>query len=56
LTCFEKDLPRVLALALEIEHLAAIYSRVLAIGEPELLGDAEMATVLKKFSSYGVQD
>jgi len=56
LTCFEKDLPRVLALALEVEHLAAIYSRVLAIGEPELLTDAEMATVLEKFSSYGVQD
>ncbi len=56
LTCFEKDLPRVLVLALEVEHLAAIYSRVLAIGEPELLTDAEMATVLEKFSSYGVQD
>ncbi len=56
LTCFETDLPRVLALALEIEHLAAIYSCVLAMGEPELLSDAEMATVLKKFSSYGVQD
>jgi len=56
LTCFEKDLPRVLALALEIEHLAAIYSQVLAIGEPELLSDTEMATVLEKFSSYGVQD
>lgn len=54
LTCFEKDLPRALVLAQEVEHLAAVYSRILAMGEPELLDDAEMATVLKKFSSYGV--
>ncbi len=56
LTCFEKDLPRALALAVEVEHLAAVYCQVLNMGEAELLDDAEMASVLKKFSSYGVQD
>jgi L-fuculose-phosphate aldolase len=56
LTCFEKDLPRVLALAIEIEHLATVYSRILAIGEADVLSDSEMDKVLKKFSSYGLQD
>jgi L-fuculose-phosphate aldolase len=55
LTCFEKDLSRALALAIEVEHLAAVYSRILAIGEAEVLSDDEMAVVLKKFSNYGVQ-
>jgi len=56
LTCFEKDLPRVLALAIEVEHLATVYSRILAIGEADILTDSEMEKVLKKFSSYGLQD
>ncbi len=56
LTCFEKELPRALALAIEVEHLATVYSRILAIGEGDILTDSEMATVLEKFSSYGVQD
>jgi L-fuculose-phosphate aldolase len=56
LTCFEKDLPRALALAIEVEHLATVYSRILAIGEAEILTDNEMERVLKKFSSYGLQD
>lgn len=56
LTCFAEDLSQVLSLAQEVEHLAAVYSRVLSMGEPELLDDAEMAAVLEKFSSYGVQD
>jgi L-fuculose-phosphate aldolase len=55
LTCFEKDLSHALALAIEVEHLAAVYSRILAIGEAEVLSDDEMAVVLKKFSNYGVQ-
>jgi L-fuculose-phosphate aldolase len=55
LTCFEKNLSRALALAIEVEHLAAVYSRILAIGEAEVLSDDEMAVVLKKFSNYGVQ-
>jgi L-fuculose-phosphate aldolase len=55
LTCFEKDLPRALSLAIEVEHLAAVYCRILAMGEGDILSDGEMATVLEKFSSYGVQ-
>ena len=55
LTCFEKDLPKALALAVEVEHLAAVYSRILAMGEVEIISDSEMDAVLQKFSSYGVQ-
>jgi len=55
LTCFEEDLPRALALAIEVEHLAEVYSRILAIGEADILSDSEMETVLKKFGGYGVQ-
>jgi len=55
LTCFEKDLPRALALAIEVEHLASVYSRILAIGDVEILTDDEMDMVLDKFSSYGLQ-
>ena len=56
LTCFEKDLSTALALAVEIEHLATVYCRILAIGEADVLSDGEMDKVLKKFSSYGNQD
>ena len=56
LTCFAEDLPGVLALAIEIEQLAAVYSRILSMGEAEILDDAEMVRVLEKFSSYGVQN
>ena len=55
LTCFEKDLPRALALAIEVEHLASVYCRVLTIGDAEILTDNEMDKVLDKFSSYGLQ-
>ena len=56
LTCFEKDLPRALALAVEVEHLATVYCRILTIGEADILTDNEMEKVLEKFSSYGLQD
>ena len=56
LTCFAKDLPGALALAIEIEELAAVYSRILTMGDPVILDDEEMARVVEKFSSYGVQD
>jgi L-fuculose-phosphate aldolase len=55
LTCFEKDLSSVLALAVEIEHLASVYCRILAMGEPEILDDDEMDRVLEKFKTYGLQ-
>jgi len=55
MTCFDKDLPRALALAIEVEHLATVYGRILAIGEADILSDSEMSKVLEKFKSYGVQ-
>jgi L-fuculose-phosphate aldolase len=54
LTCFERDLTRVLALALEVEHLAKVYSRILAIGDVDILSDRQMEEVLEKFSGYGI--
>jgi L-fuculose-phosphate aldolase len=43
-----------LALAIEVEALAAQYMRALAVGEPRLLDDAEMQRVLEKFAAgYG---
>jgi L-fuculose-phosphate aldolase len=47
------DLSRALALAVEVETLARMYLQALAVGEPALLEDAEMARVLEKFESYG---
>jgi L-ribulose-5-phosphate 4-epimerase len=46
-------LPAALELAHEVETLAEQYCRVLALGEPHLLPDDEMARVLKRFKSYG---
>ena len=56
LTCFEKDLARTLALAVEVEHLATVYGRILAMGDAQVLTDVEMAIVLEKFKTYGVQE
>jgi L-fuculose-phosphate aldolase len=42
-----------LALAVEVEWLAATYSRVLTLGEPQRLDDAEMDRVIAKFATYG---
>lgn len=43
-----------LALAVEVEALAAQYMRALGVGEPQLLDDAEMQRVLEKFAAgYG---
>lgn len=47
------SLPEALALAVEVETLAEIYWRALAMGEPEALTDAEMDVVLEKFKTYG---
>ncbi|MBT8061658.1 MAG: class II aldolase [Xanthomonadales bacterium] len=44
---------RALALAVEVETLAEMYSRCLAIGTPPLLSDEEMARVLEQFRDYG---
>jgi L-fuculose-phosphate aldolase len=42
-----------LELAAEVETLAAMYCKVLAIGRAHVLGDAEMDVVLEKFRHYG---
>lgn len=47
------NLQKALALAVEVETLAAQYWRALQIGEPVLLDEAEMARVLEKFKTYG---
>jgi L-fuculose-phosphate aldolase len=44
-----------LALAVEVETLAAMYWRALQVGEPQILDGAEMARVLEKFRTYGQQ-
>lgn len=49
------DLRDTLALAVEFETLCEQYWRVLQIGKPKLLDDAEMARVLEKFAGYGQQ-
>ncbi|MBL8491626.1 MAG: class II aldolase/adducin family protein, partial [Rhodocyclaceae bacterium] len=49
------DLGEALALAIELEGLAEQYWRVLQIGGPCLLPEAEMVRVLEKFRDYGKQ-
>ena len=49
-------LAEALALAHEVEVLAEQYCKLLALGEPTLLSDAEMAAVLERFKSYGQQE
>jgi L-fuculose-phosphate aldolase len=53
---FGLDLDQALTLAIELEALCEQYWRVLQIGQPRLLGDAEMARVLARFATYGKQD
>jgi L-fuculose-phosphate aldolase len=47
------SLKAALALAVEVEALCGQFWRVLQIGKPILLSDAEMDVVLEKFSTYG---
>ena len=47
------SLANALALAVEVEALAEQYWRTLQIGTPNLLSDAEMDIVLRKFHTYG---
>ena len=56
LTCFDYDLNSVLALAAEVEHLAGVYARILAMGEAKIIANEEMDRVLEKFKTYGVQE
>ena len=50
------DLRAALALAGEVENLAAQYCAALALGQVRVLDEIEMARVLEKFLTYGNQD
>jgi L-fuculose-phosphate aldolase len=50
------DLPAALALAGEVEYLAAQYCTALAIGDVRILQEREMRRVVEKFRTYGKQD
>jgi L-fuculose-phosphate aldolase len=54
MVCFSDSLASALELGLEVELLAAIYCKALAIGGERLLSEAEMDGVLEKFSGYRV--
>jgi L-fuculose-phosphate aldolase len=51
-----KDLPAALALAGEVESLAAQYCTALALGNVRILDETEMDRVIQKFRTYGKQD
>jgi L-fuculose-phosphate aldolase len=48
-----ETLPRALELAHEVEVLAEQYYKLLLLGDPHLLTDAEMQDALERFKSYG---
>ncbi|MDX5445399.1 MAG: class II aldolase/adducin family protein [Zoogloeaceae bacterium] len=50
---FGDDAAHALAMAVEFETLCEQYWRVLQLGGPVLLSDAEMAEVLDRFAGYG---
>ncbi len=50
------DLAAALALAGEVENLAAQYRRALSLGSIRILDAAEMDRVIEKFRSYGKQE
>jgi L-fuculose-phosphate aldolase len=53
MVAFAQALPAALALAVEVETLAAMYWRALQIAPPKVLPRDEMARVLAKFATYG---
>jgi L-fuculose-phosphate aldolase len=53
MVAFSDALPAALALAVEVETLAAMYWRALQIGPPSVIPEDEMARVLARFASYG---
>lgn len=50
------DLAAALALAGEVENLAAQYAAALAVGDVRILDSAEMRRVVEKFRTYGKPD
>ena len=55
LLAFERDLPRAMGLAREVETLAQQYVMSLQLGGPTLLSDDEIARVVVKFAGYGLK-
>jgi len=54
-----QDLSQALAIAVEVDTLAAQYLAALAIGEPPMLSDEEMDEILRRFDAgygYGASD
>lgn len=49
------SLARALSLAVTVEEMATLYLNCLPFGEPPLLDDAEIATLLERFRGYGQQ-
>ncbi len=53
---FGHSLSQTLDLGIELENLCEQYWRACQLGQPVLLSDEEMATVLNKFAGYGQQE
>lgn len=53
--CFAADLDRAIRLAREIETLCQQYWAACLAGRPVILDDEQMASVLKRFKTYGKQ-
>jgi L-fuculose-phosphate aldolase len=52
MVCFADTPAGALELAVEVENLARVYLLAQQSGEPNLLGDKEMAEVMEKFADY----
>ena len=55
MVCLGSDLAAALALAVEVEALAAQYWQACQFGAPKLLSKAQMAEVLDRFATYGTR-
>ena len=55
LLCLAGSLEKALALAIEVENLAATYLACRAVGTPVILGKGEMDRVVEKFRRYGLR-
>lgn len=48
-----RDLPQAMKVLQEVESLCEVYLKALAVGEPTVLSDEQMAVVIEQFSHYG---
>lgn len=48
-----RSLAQAMKIAIEIEALCEIYLKALAVGQPTVLDDTQMAEVIEKFRTYG---